>query len=352
MLPNPIPKHGITIRPGVRADLPFIDRLQKADRHGLGFMFAGTLEGKIDLGHVLVAEGGRTKDEGGGMKDEGGRAEGKIGAASASSFILPPSSLRPLGYVIGSDRYYKRDDVGVIYQVAVEKSARRGLVAAALLAAMFDRWAYGCRLACCWCAQDLTAANQFWEAVGFSPIAFRGGSRAKKRVHIFWQRRVRAGDEATPWWYPAVTQGGAMGADRVAMPIPPGTHWSDVRRPVMPGDDEMKALPSPRAKKRVAAPKMVFPPPHLISSGGLRFAPVAAEVPAVVEKVEKAREPRVSKRLLDFSREMRDRWQERVSEEPWIVAGRGKYDVARVLETQERRGEIEAAVRPALPEAA
>ena len=348
MLPVPTPAHPVTIRPGVRADLPFIDRLQKADRHGLGFMFAGTLEGKIDLGHVLVAEGeGRV---GGCQLEVGGEAP----HASLPTTNSQPPTPRPLGYVIGGDRYYKRDDVGVIYQVAVEPSARRGLVAAALLAAMFDRWAYGCRLACCWCAQDLTAANQFWEAVGFSPIAFRGGSRAKKRIHIFWQRRVRAGDEATPWWYPAVTQGGAMGADRVAMPIPPGTHWSDVKRPVMPGDDEIKALPSPRAK-RVAAPKLVFPPPHLISSGGLRFAPVVAEVPAAAEKVEKAREPRVSKRLLDFSREMRDRWQERVSEQPWMIEARGKYDVARSLGRDEdcgMRNEVEGPSPRALSEAA
>ena len=340
----PTPSHPVTIRPGVRSDLPFIDRLQKADRHGLGFMFAGTLEGKIDLGHVLVAE-------------VVGGGQSAVGSEPAASSL--PTAHRPLptplGYVIGGDRYYKRDDVGVIYQVAVEPSARRGLVAAALLAGMFDRWAYGTRLACCWCAQDLTAANQFWEAVGFSPIAFRGGSRAKKRVHIFWQRRVRAGDETTPWWYPAVTQGGAMGADRVAMPIPPGTHWSDVKRPVMPGDDEMKALPSPRARKKVAAPKPVYPPPHMISSGGLRFAPPAPEVPAVVEKVERAREPKVSKRLLDFSREMRDRWQERVSEEPWMVAGRGKYDVARVLGRDEdcgTRNEVEGPSPRALSEAA
>ncbi len=332
MLLTPTPNRPVTIRPGVRADLPFIDRLQKADRHGLGFMFAGTLEGKIDLGHVLVAEGV-------GSRQSAVGSGGGHSSPQTADYRLPTS----LGYVIGSDRYYKRDDIGVIYQVAVEKSARRGLVAAALLAAMFDRWAYGCRLACCWCAQDLTAANQFWEAVGFSPIAFRGGSRAKKRIHIFWQRRVRAGDEATPWWYPAVTQGGAMGADRVAMPIPPGTHWSDVKRPVMPGDDEVKALPSPRVKKKVAVPKPVYPPPHLISSGGLRFAPPAPEVPAVVEKVEKAREPRVSRRLLDFSREMRDRWQERVSEEPWMVAGRGKYDVARVLAGPSERAALPSA---------
>jgi hypothetical protein len=45
-----------------------------------------------------------------------------------------------------------------------------------LVQAMFERAAYGCKLFCCWCAQDL-AANYFWESIGFVPLAFRTGSR-------------------------------------------------------------------------------------------------------------------------------------------------------------------------------
>src|SRR6266498_2512430 len=62
-----------------------------------------------------------------------------------------PACLRasvPLGYVIGSDQYFKRDDVGIIYQLNVVPTKQRGLIGATLIKAMFDRAAYGCRLFC------------------------------------------------------------------------------------------------------------------------------------------------------------------------------------------------------------
>ena len=311
---KPVPPADLAVRLGTPADLPFVDRLQKADGRALGFMHTAVLEGKVRLGHLLVAE--------------------QCGEA--------------VGYVIGNDRYQKRDDLGAVFQMAVSPGHRRGLVAATLLASLFDRWAWGCKLACCWCAQDLAGANAFWASVGFAPIAFRGGSRKKGRVHIFWQRRLRAGDESTPYWYPAVTGGGAMNADRVVLPIPPGTHWSTVTRPVLPGDGESagsRALPGPGRPRRAVAPvKPAFPPPHLIASGGLRFAPVApAEpaVPAVVEKVERPEKARVSPALLALAREMRDRWQERVESGAWAIESGGKHDVSRALP-----GGVDA---PALP---
>ena len=52
-------------------------------------------------------------------------------------------------------------------------------------------------------------------------------STHRSRVHIFWQRRIRAGDTTTPWWFPAKTDGGAMREDRIVLPIPPSVHWSD-----------------------------------------------------------------------------------------------------------------------------
>ena len=304
-LQRPIPPAGLTVRPGTRDDLPFVDRLQKSHGRALGFLHAATLEGKVRLGHVLVAEAG-------------GRAA---------------------GYVIGNDRYFKRDDVGAVFQLVIAPEHRRGLVGATLLASLFDRWAWGCKLACCWCAQDLAEASAFWAAMGFAPIAFRGGSSRKGRVHIFWQRRLRAGDGATPYWYPAVTGGGAMNADRVVLPIPRGTHWSAVTRPTLPGDGESggpRALPSPRRPRTpaVKAARPAFPPPHLISSGGLRFAPFAPptpEVPAVVEKPVKAERAKVSPALLALAREMRDRWQGKVEGGEWAIESGGKYDVSRAL---------------------
>src|SRR5687768_13648793 len=172
------------------ADLPFIDGLQKLHARQVGWMPTKQLGGKIAAGHVLLA--------------------------TDNSQLATP-----LGYCIGHDQYFKRDDVGIIYQMNVAPGKQRAFVGATLLKAMFDRSAYGCRLFCCWCAQDIEA-NRFWESMGFVPLAFRAGSEKKSRVHIFWQKRVREGDTQTPWWFPAKTEAGAMKADRIVLPIPPG----------------------------------------------------------------------------------------------------------------------------------
>ena len=155
------------------------------------------------------------------------------------------------------------------------------MIGATLLKAVFDRAAYGCKLFCCWCAQDI-AANRFWQAMGFVPLAFRTGSEKKGRVHIFWQKRIRAGDRETPWWFPSQTGGGSIREDRLVLPIPPGSHWSDAKPLVLPQSAESKvlsaegegggrkALPGPRA--RTPAKPAVAPAPlkREPMSGGLR----------------------------------------------------------------------------------
>src|SRR5439155_17824340 len=115
-------------------------------------------------------------------------------------------------------------------------------------------------------------ANHFWESMGFVPLAFRAGSakRGKNggaRVHIFWQRRIRAGDETTPYWFPSQTSSGSIREDRLVLPIPPGTHWSDAKPIVLPGDsnDEPKQLPTPRQRKPKSVPASK---PSSIASGG------------------------------------------------------------------------------------
>ena len=258
-----VPRVGVRIREGTLADLPFIDRLQKAHARELGFLPRMALAGKIRLGQVLIAEDAK-----------GDRGKAKASETASASFAFSPSPLAsPLGYLIAADRYFKRDEVGYITQINVVPEFRRSLVAAALLQAQFDRSAYGCRLYCCWCAQDL-AANAFWEAMGFAPIAFRTGSRTKgrrhevtkarrhegagagtgaaaapsdtsclrdsvppclsPRIHIFWQKRIRPDDASTPWWYPSQTGGGELREDRIVFPIPPGMSWRDVLPVVLP----------------------------------------------------------------------------------------------------------------------
>src|SRR3954453_7157996 len=55
----PEPREAITIRPGTVEDIPFLDSLQKLHTKQVGWMPTAQFEGKIRLGHVLVAEQGR-----------------------------------------------------------------------------------------------------------------------------------------------------------------------------------------------------------------------------------------------------------------------------------------------------
>ncbi len=316
-------------------DLPFIDALQKRHTHMVGWMPTKQLEGKIKAGHVLVARAsGPCLSE-----DEAEKGE--------------DTSWKPvqLGYCIGHDQYFKRDDVGIIYQMNVAPTAQRGFIGATLLKTMFDRAAYGCRLFCCWCAQDI-AANRFWEAMGFVPLAFRAGSASKARVHIFWQKRIRAGDTTTPWWFPSQTSAGSIREDRLVLPIPPGTHWSDAKPMILPGMEEANRVSgagcrvSGQDKKRLPgstrtpSPRTPSPPTPsaAITSGGLRF--IAPKPPAEKTTREpKPKAPRVKvkndPRLVAAARELRDRWLEQVNATGEALLAQGKYEVSRPFDGNE-----------------
>lgn len=359
LLPAVRGAHEVAVRPAVLSDYPFIDALQKANSKAVGFMWEKAIKGHIEKGNVLVAE-------------------------------TSSNAREPVGYVIGVDRYLKRDELGVIYQMNVVPELRRSLVAANLLKAKFERSAYGCRLYCCWCAQDLEA-NRFWEAMGFVPLAFRtGGGRNRKagpRMHIFWQKRIRQGDTGdpakggTPYWFPSQTGAGAIGEDRLVLPIPPGTHWSDAKPIVLPNgptpapgsagnrepsevkllENEVQRLERERktrvkqkkdeAAKRAARAAV---PQNTVKRGGLRFgvapgsasrgaSPEAAaaqrEAEAAVEAELKAAKKAVkqAKKKFDpaqeaFARELKDRWLEQVAAEPKLIApaaGSERYDVCR-----------------------
>jgi hypothetical protein len=169
--------------------------------------------------------------------------------------------------------------------------------------------------------------------MGFVPLAFRAGSKAKERVHIFWQKRIRKGDVSTPWWFPSKTDGGAMREDRVVLPIPPGTHWSECEAPVFAQvESEPKAIeqsPKRRVVKKPAAPAV----PQSTLGSTLRFGTVK---PAV-EKAKK--EPKVKvkldPRLKAAARELKDRWLEQVNRNGMAIEARGKYDVSRQIQRQQ-----------------
>jgi len=246
--------------------------------------------------------------------------------------------------------------------------AQRGLVGAALLKAAFDRAAYGCRLFCCWCAQDI-AANRFWEAMGFVPLAFRAGSREKGRVHIFWQKRIRSGDRDTPWWFPSQTAGGSIREDRLVLPIPPGTHWSDAKPLVLPGEGTVEGPggrpsqlegPRPKRARTPKAPPPAKPQParrSITRTSQMWFAaPAPAPAPAAVEKPPRQKKvmARNDPKLVAAARELRDRWLEEVNAGRRLPASGGKYDVSRspAAAAVGMRGPIllpGPAGRPALP---
>lgn len=404
---------GIRIRAAVEADIPFIDGLQKANSKAVGFMFTAQLRGHIEQGHVLIAEA-MEGSRGAGAEGPGERNQDHSGTQHSAPQPLDQSAPAPVGYCVGVDKYFKREDTGVIYQMNVVPGRRRGLVGASLLRAMFERSAYGVKLFCCWCAQDLEA-NRFWEAMGFVPIAFRTGSRKKSwtgadgtkrtgpRIHVFWQKPVRAEDAALAregrfmgWWYPSQTGGGAMREDRIVLPIPPGTHWSDAKPAVLPGVDAVfGAIASERSaavarlslegvseeakqaakeeKKRRRAAKQAEAAAQAareasVGVGALRFsASVAAEAGRAggeakreQKAARKRAEAEVSKKndpkLVAMSRELRDRWLEAVAEGSrggggigrdgpagqgavFLLEGRGKYDVSRRVEGGVLHGE-------------
>ena len=343
--PLPAPRCGsVKVRLALADDLSFIDQLQKMHGHMVGWFPTRQLETNIADEHILIAE------------DHAGT---------------------PIGYCIFRDQYMKRDDVGIVYQLNVLPLKQRHLVGASLVKAAFDRAAYGCKLFCCWCAQDIQA-NWFWESIGFIPLAFRTGSRSKQRIHIFWQRRIRDNDDATPYWFPSQTSNGAVGEDRIVLPIPPGTHWRDAKPMILPG------LPAPAAEGPKALPggALVRPRPeqskvtkahaaavarskskHLagvpagkaavITSRGVKYIG-RADAPEEIEPPKPKREakPRHKNdpKYVKAARELRDRYLEQVNTDRMLPAANGKYDVSRQLAS--RAGEPPTAAALPLLDAA
>ena len=344
LVPTPLPRIGISIRPGVLGDVPFMDSLQKLHTRQVGWMPTKQFEGKINARHVLIAETSAV-----GATPASPVSPDRADSPRAGDAGVAPAKT-PVGYLIGNDQYFKHDDVGIIYQMNVLPGRQRGMIGASLLRAQFDRSAWGCKLYCCWCAQDI-AANRFWEAMGFVPLAFRAGSEKKARVHIFWQKRIRQDDTTTPWWFPSKTGAGSLREDRIVLPIPPGTHWSDAKPLIFPqapgetttlGEASPAVLPAPKAKRaNKEKPAAVVEPLPVVNRNGLRFdipqpgealpviVPVGAKKTAAkrtkAEKVKRLCDPR----LVSAARELRDRWLEQINAAPLLPSG--KYDVCRAI---------------------
>ena len=264
-----VPRVDFTIRTATMDDFAWIDAMQKAESDKLGFLMRAAIEKRIEQGNVLVAEQVNSEQSTVNSGEAGPPVDCSLGTVH---------SPRPVGYCIHVDRYMKQDHVGQFIQLNVPPEFRRTLVGAALVKAAFEKSAYGVKLYGLWCRQDL-AANRFWEALGFVPLAFRAagvtnmkkGSRGRgakgpsgenqdsssaqhsapgpldpsapdpRTIHIYWQRRVREGDTETPHWFPYETSGGMMAESRLVLPIPLGTHWSDAKPVVLPGAERRAA---------------------------------------------------------------------------------------------------------------
>jgi len=343
ILPAPRCEGALSVRLATLADIPFIDSLQKMHQKMLGWTPRKTIEGKIAAGHILIAD-----------------CQLSIANLNSSqSEIGNRQSAIPVGYCISQDRYMGRDDCGVIYQLNVAPVEQRKLIGATLVKTIFERAAYGCRLFCCWCAQDIDA-NYFWESIGFVPLAFRAGNRAKARVHIFWQRRIREGDTTAPYWFPAETRGGMMNEARLVLPIPPGTSWKDAKPIVLPGGEVPRAarpcLPGKSKKKDTGGPPvaprkkaLAGPPPPgkvaIVVGGKIRYIdrPSAGHTPVVsapppappASAPKPKREPRPKAKNdpkhVAAARELRDRWMEEINAGRYLPVSNGKYEVSRAL---------------------
>jgi len=180
-------------------------------------------------------------------------------------------------------------------------------------------------------------------------------------VHIFWQKRIVEGDAETRWWYPSQTNSGAIREDRLVFPIPPGTHWSEVRAVALPQTENPKLecrsvgpASSRDNPKQIRNPKSKIqnppgPPPGkvaIVVGGRIRYVDrpgyVATEAQRAIELPSKAKAPRepraprkprakvkIDPKYVAAARELRDRWMEHVNTTSLLPVG--MYDVSRAL---------------------
>src|SRR4051812_34761003 len=125
-LPLPAPRTPITVRPATLEDVPFMDALRKRHEKAVGWMPTEQLQAKVELGQVVVAVTGHLsvvtrgalpgRDGAEVLEDESlgtrGRAPAREEPASDQGQVTSDVAQR-LGYAIASDRYMKREDVGI-----------------------------------------------------------------------------------------------------------------------------------------------------------------------------------------------------------------------------------------------
>lgn len=309
----------LQIREGGPGDLAWIDQMQKVHAGHLGFLWAKALEKRIDEKTVRIAV---------------------------------DSHGTQFAYIMWGEGYNGRDDVTICYQLAVAPAHYRRLIGASLVAAWIESLPYGFRLAGCWCAQDLPA-NNFWEACGFQAMAWRTGSRIKQRPHIWWCRHVRI-DDHFPMWMPAKTQGGAIGEERLIIPIMPDQRWDDpvtTFMPEAPGDEVTAAgLPKVSAEdiarlKRLTGSEAATPqigyvggkaademPRPVVTRQGIKFIGGASAPPPGGRKkkvkVKRKYDPELKRKV----RDLRDRYLDALNSGQISLPSNEKWNVGRIID--------------------
>ena len=161
---------------------------------------------------------------------------------------------------------------------------------------------------------------------------------------------VSGGDVTTPWWYPSQTSGGSIREDRLVLPIPPGTSWSDVKPIVLPseGSAECKVLSAEtktekRSPRKSSTQSSALSTQHssspkakaTINAGAFRFGSTEAAKPQKTLKPPKQKQPKQKNdpKLVAAARELRDRYLEQCNNSPTaaIAATAAKYDVSRAI---------------------
>ena len=130
----PAPRTPIGIRQAVASDVKFIDDLQRKHGKMVGWFPKNQLETNIAKGRVLIAEKNGTST----LRVESPDAERR--------------GTTPVGYCISTDRYFKRDDCGVVYQLNIAPDKQRGLIGASLslaIDAQANAFIEGCLMPSC-----------------------------------------------------------------------------------------------------------------------------------------------------------------------------------------------------------
>lgn len=146
------------LRVATDAHVPYIQKLQDANRDALGFLSPVALTEYVQHRHVELAY-------------ENG----------------DPAAYLLFGTHGSTTRSPRVDNVRIV-QACVQYDARRVMHASSLVATLVERsTAAGLETITCWCADDLEA-NDFWAAAGFEHVASRNRRRhaRRSRLHRKW----------------------------------------------------------------------------------------------------------------------------------------------------------------------